>query len=465
MRYFAIAFLLINTISAFVLAPKKPSQDDFYTPPQGYEAQPLGSILKTRNVPNPLTNVFTPVKVQNAWQLLVRSEDTFGNSNAIVTTIIQPFNAKKDKLVSYQTFEDSGKLDCAPSYAIQYGSDISTLTTQGEMYYISALLDQGYYVVTPDYEGPKSTFTVGLQSGRATLNSLRATLKSGNLTGVSSDAETLLWGYSGGSLASGWAAAIQKEYAPELSKNLLGAALGGFVTNITATAEAVDSGPFAGIISNALAGIGNEYPDFKNYLLKKVSPLLSITYRLGNTHCLLDGGIAYFGKSFFSRIIRYFPDGWDLVNQEPIKTILQDNGLVYQPKDLTPQIPLFIYHGTLDAIVPIVNSRKTFQQWCDWGIKSGEYNEDLTNGHITESIVGAPAALTWIINRFNGQPPVDGCQHNVRASNLEYPGTPQSIKNYFEAALHAILGFDLGPDVKRDKVTLGGLLKLERFAF
>lgn len=98
MRYFAIAFLLINTISAFVLAPKKPSQDDFYTPPQGYEAQPLGSILKTRNVPNPLTNVFTPVKVQNAWQLLVRSEDTFGNPNAIVTTIIQPFNAKRISL-------------------------------------------------------------------------------------------------------------------------------------------------------------------------------------------------------------------------------------------------------------------------------------------------------------------------------------------------------------------------------
>ncbi|KAI5970166.1 hypothetical protein CANMA_000777 [Candida margitis] len=464
MRYLAIAFLLINTISAFVLAPKEPSQDDFYTPPQGYETQPVGSILRTRNVPNPLTSVVTPIKVQNAWQLLVRSEDSFGNPNAIVTTIIQPFNAKSDKLVSYQTFEDSGKLDCAPSYAIQYGSDITTLATQAEMYYISALLDQGYYVVTPDYEGPKSTFTVGLQSGRATLNSLRATLKSGNLTGIDANAETLLWGYSGGSLASGWAAAIQNEYAPELSKNLLGAALGGFVTNITATAEAVDSGPFAGIISNALAGIGNEYPDFKNYLLKKVSPLLSITYQLGNTHCLLDGVIAYFGKSFFSRAIRYFPDGWSLVNQEPIKTILEDNGLVYQSKDLTPQIPLFIYHGSLDGIVPIVNSRKTFQQWCDWGLKSGEYNEDSTNGHITESIVGAPAALTWIINRFNGQAPVDGCQHNVRTSNLEYPNTPESIKTYFEAALHSIFGFDLGPDVTQDKISLGGLLNLEHFA-
>ncbi|KAI5965106.1 hypothetical protein KGF57_000899 [Candida theae] len=464
MRYFAIAFLLFNSITAFVLAPKRPSQDDFYTPPQGYESQPVGSILKKRNVPNPLTSIVTSVRVQNSWQLLVRSEDTFGNPNAIVTTVIQPFNAKSDKLVSYQTFEDSAKLDCSPSYAIQYGADITTLITEAEMYYIAALLDQGFYVVTPDYEGPKSAFTVGLQSGRATLNSIRATLKSGNLTGVDPNAQTLLWGYSGGSLASGWAAAIQNDYAPELSKNLIGAALGGFVTNITATAEAVDSGPFAGIISNALAGIGNEYPSFKNFLLQKVSPLLSVTYQMGDTHCLLDGVIAYFGNSFFTNIIRYFPEGWSLVNQEPVKTILEDNGLIYQSKNSTPQIPLFIYHGSLDGIVPIVNSRKTFNQWCDWGLQSGEYAEDATNGHITESIVGAPAALTWIINRFNGQAPVSGCQHTVRKSNFEYPGTIESIRNYFQSALDAVFGFDLGPDVRQDKVDLGGLLKLERFA-
>lgn len=124
---------------------------------------------------------------------------------------------------------------------------------------MGTLLDQGYYVVTPDYEGPKSTFTVGLQSGKATLNSIRAVLSSGNLTGIDSDAEVMMWGYSGGTIASGWAAAIQSEYAPELGENLIGAALGGFVTNITATAEATDGGLFAGLIANALGGLGNEY--------------------------------------------------------------------------------------------------------------------------------------------------------------------------------------------------------------
>ena len=121
---------------------------------------------------------------------------------------------------------------------MQYGAPWSTVATQIDMALMVPMLKQGYYVVSPDYEGPKSTFTVGRQSGKATLDSIRAILKSNKFTGIKSDAKVAMWGYSGGSLASGWAAALQPKYAPELKKNLIGAALGGFVTNITATAEA-----------------------------------------------------------------------------------------------------------------------------------------------------------------------------------------------------------------------------------
>ena len=127
------------------------------------------------------------------------------------------------------------------------------------MYLMAPLLDQGYYVVSPDYEGPKLTFTIGKQSGQAVLNSIRAALKSGKITNIKDDAKVVMWGYSGGSLASGWAAALQPSYAPELGGNLLGAALGGFVTNITATAQATDGTVFAGIVANALGGVANEY--------------------------------------------------------------------------------------------------------------------------------------------------------------------------------------------------------------
>ena len=82
-----------------------------------------------------------------------------------------------------------------------------------------------------------------------------------------------MWGYSGGTIVAGWAATLQPKYAQELKKNLIGAALGGFVINITATAEATDGTLFAGLIPNALNGLANEFPDFKREcmkLLKKI---------------------------------------------------------------------------------------------------------------------------------------------------------------------------------------------------
>jgi hypothetical protein len=44
----------------------------------------------------------------------------------------------------------------------------------------------------------------GLQSGYATLDSIRAVQKSGHITGISANPITTLSGYSGGALAASW---------------------------------------------------------------------------------------------------------------------------------------------------------------------------------------------------------------------------------------------------------------------
>ena len=90
-----------------------------------------------------------------------------------------------------------------------------------------------------------------------------------------------------------------------------------------------------------------------------------------------------------------------------------------------------------------------------------EFSEDATNGHITETIVGAPVALTWIINRFNGKQTVSGCQHVKRTSNFEYPNIPPSILNYFKAALNILIQKGLGPDIQKDQVNPDGLKRFQ----
>lgn len=62
------------------------------------------------------------------------------------------------------------------------------------------------------------------------MDSIRAILSSG-LGLEASCAKYALWGYSGGALASEWAAELQVQYAPEL--NFAGVALGGLTPNVT----------------------------------------------------------------------------------------------------------------------------------------------------------------------------------------------------------------------------------------
>jgi hypothetical protein len=75
------------------------------------------------------------------------------------------------------------------------------------------------------------------------LDSVRATKAFATL-GLASNVKVGMWGYSGGAIAQGWAAALQPSYAPDL--NVVGIAHGGTPANLTATVEFLDGKLFSG---------------------------------------------------------------------------------------------------------------------------------------------------------------------------------------------------------------------------
>lgn len=427
------------------------SKDSFYVPPVGFEAAKPGDILKTRNTPSVPSSLYLPILIKSAWQLLIRSEDSFGNPNAFVATLIQPLNANLSKLVSYQSWEDASNIDCSPSYGMQFRSPVTTVTTQIDMTLIVPLLQNGYYVIIPDYEGPKSAFTVGRQSGKATLDSIRAALQTGTFSEIKRTAKVALWGYSGGSLATGWAISLQSKYAPELKDNLIGAAVGGFAANITAVAESVDGTVFSGFIPLALNGLANEYPDFKKKLYEEVKLSARSGMEKGSQNCLAASLVGYPMSQYFTGQKRAFEKGWGLLQDEVFNKTIHDNLLLKLDNTYLPQIPVLIYHGTIDEIIPIKDAHTQYQIWCDWGIKSLEFAEDLLAGHLAETFTGAPAALSWIDARFSGKPAVNGCKRTIRSSNLLYPGISISSRIYFEGISKTVFGFNLGAGVNTDK--------------
>ncbi|KAK6199350.1 secretory lipase-domain-containing protein [Scheffersomyces amazonensis] len=440
---FLFGTLLVEAAPVTVLTP---TEDPFYTAPNNLDDYKLGDIIRSRISPHPIRSIYFKVDVKSAWQLLVRSEDTFGNATAIGVTVIEPYNSNKTRLLSYQVAEDSASPNCAMSYAFQYGASMNTLVTQFEMYFIQAALDLGWYVTIPDYEGPQAAFTAGRQAGHAVLDGIRATLHSGNITGVDENAQLTMWGYSGGSLATGWAAALQPDYAPELKDKILGAALGGFVTNITATLDAQNGKIFAGLLSSGINGLMQEYPQLNELVRSKIASDKLEDFLYGSKSCMLPSLYHFMEHNFFYGEDKYFTDGPAILSEPIVQEILSENTLALHNNSEIPEIPLFVYHGELDRIVPIVGSERAYNNWCDWGIKSFEFAPDLLNGHITEFVLGAPAALAWLVDRYEGIPPVDGCKKTERISNLMYPGASEANKVYFEAAYTSLLGLPIGPD-------------------
>jgi hypothetical protein len=85
--------------------------DDFYNAPAGFEKQPLGSIIRHRPVPKPLVLNGTVINlVDQAWQLLYRTQNSVGAPEAAIMTIIKPKNAKRDHLFSESYFTVSAEV-------------------------------------------------------------------------------------------------------------------------------------------------------------------------------------------------------------------------------------------------------------------------------------------------------------------------------------------------------------------
>lgn len=443
MLFFIQLLLFIQVAFGLPTIPTDPKDDPFYLEPEGFEDAPVGAILNYRNAPAAIRSVVFEVNIRNTWQLLVRSTDSHGNPSVIVTTVFEPYNADSSKLLSYQVAQDSASLSCAPSYAFLNGDIVENVSAEAEMFLIQTALNEGYYVVSPDYEGLKSVFTGGIQASHGVLDSLRATLNSQNITGINPDADTVLWGYSGGSLASGWAAAMQPTYAPDLAPNLKGVAVGGWVTNITATITSVSGGLFAGLGPNGMAGLSNEYPELATFLEGAMYEDKYQKFLKAHDLCLLPSIAEFLFNDFFEGDDRYFIDGVSVLNESPVAEIIEANTLGLN-NSIMPQIPVFVYHGNIDTIVPFDQAVRVYDVWCDAGIESLEFAVDLTAGHVSEVIQGSGAAFAWVQKIFNGEKPVLGCQRTERLTNLLYPGSSASIFNLLTALFRNIAGINIG---------------------
>src|SRR5580692_4552750 len=161
---------------------------------------------------------------------MFRTTSTAGTPIVAVTTVLVPAGGRPKALLSYQIAEDASAPQCAPSYELRLSGSRTEAVNQAELLLIDAAVGEGFAVSVPDYEGIQGDFGAAKQPGYIVLDGLRAAEHFAPLHLSGAKTRTAMWGYSGGSLASGWAAQVQHRYAPDL--DVRGVAVGGFVTNV-----------------------------------------------------------------------------------------------------------------------------------------------------------------------------------------------------------------------------------------
>jgi triacylglycerol lipase len=401
--------------------PVIPAKDPFYEPPPGFEHARPGTVLRSRDVE--LAFMGLVPQQFTATQLLYRTTDLNDLPQATVTTVIVPTErAAKGPipLVSYQCAIDAVAGRCFPSYALRRGAKALGALAQFEFFLVAAALAEGWAVSVPDHEGRNGMWGAPYEPGYHTLDGVRAALHHERL-GLSPDAPVGLWGYSGGGLASAWAAEVSGSYAPEL--NIVGAVLGSPVADLGHAFRRLNGSFYSGLPAMVVAALTHIYPELDKVIQEHATDegkaMLLRIEKMTTAHAVL-------------RLIGM--DMGKLIDQ-PLEQILQTPEVqkVFESIKLgtaVPTPPVLIVQAVHDRIVSVDDIDDLTHAYQSGGA-SVTYHRDMFSEHMLLHPMSAPMTLRWLTDRFNGKP-LD--EHLVRTTwptllnPMTYVGMARLIK-------------------------------------
>jgi pimeloyl-ACP methyl ester carboxylesterase len=399
--FLPVALLVSAGVSSLPIVARaavpNPDQDPFYSVPSRLAGIRDGTVLASRQVQAMAGLVPMPAR---AWQVKYKTIDNLGRATATITTVMVPSapwtGVGPRPLVSYQVAEDGVALKCAASYALRAGVQAGDTNTEGETQLMLTALQRGWAVAAPDYEGPNSQFTGVKMSAHGVIDGLRAALAF-RPAGIARHAPLALWGYSGGALASAWAAQLQPVLAPHV--RLSGVALGGVVGDLKTTFLAFNGGPAGGALPMALSGVDRSYP--RKHILRYLNAAGRQTVAASSHDCIADGAMRY---PFWSA--SKYEARPDVIDDMTLDRFLKSISPATMSSD--PSGPIYMYTSQTDELAPIGPALALAARYCSAGVTVDQVTAPLSE-HIAELALGAPGALQHIADRFARVPPPDTC--------------------------------------------------------
>ncbi|MGO9380607.1 MAG: lipase family protein [Mycobacterium sp.] len=412
--------------------PLLPSDDPFFQPPPGFQHAEPGTVLRSREVELAFLGVIPqPVK---AVQLLYRTMDMNGEPEATATTVIVPAELAPEQpcpLLSYQCAIDAMSSRCFPSYALRRRAKALGSIGQLELFLITAAVAEGWAVSVPDHEGVHGAWGAPYEPGYRVLDGIRAALSSERL-GLAPSAPIGLWGYSGGGLASAWAAEMCGVYAPEL--DIVGAVLGSPVGDLGNTFRRLNGSFLAGLPALVVAALTHIYPDLDRIIKEHTNDegraLLESLEKMTTVEAVLRMA----GK-----------DMGDYLD-EPLEDILSTPEITYIFDSIrlgaaVPTPPVLIVQAVHDYLIDVNDIDALADAYSAGGARV-TYHRDAFNEHMLLHPLSAPMALRWLTDRFERRPLTE---HLIRTTwpTMFHPMTYVGMARLVKIAAKVITGREI----------------------
>jgi alpha-beta hydrolase superfamily lysophospholipase len=371
-----------------------PDQDPFYRAPAGYQQAEPGDVLRSRTVELGFLGVIG--RQVNATQLLYRSTNLDGEPEVAVTTVLLPRRPSPGAvrpLLSYQCAIDAVTPRCFPSYALRRGARPIGAFVQSEYLLVAAALAQGWAVSVPDHEGCHGMWGAPHEPGYRILDGVRAAFQCDRL-GLSPSAPVALWGYSGGGLASAWAAEHNTDYAPEL--NVVGAVLGSPVGDCGSVARRLNGTFFAGLAALMISVLTQVFPGAQRVVDEHASD--EGKQLLDELHSMTTAQAVWRLRhnDIGSYVDMSADELWDLPE---VREVFDATKLGQS----SPSAPILVVQSVHDRIISVDAIDQLVRAYRNGGA-AVTYHRDRFCGHLLLHPLSAPMTLRWLRERFDGRP-------------------------------------------------------------
>ncbi|WP_433594771.1 lipase family protein [Nocardia sp. CA-145437] len=368
-----------------------PDPDPFYAQPADIADHAPGDVLATRPMPPLLMFPGTTVTM-----VKFRSTGSEGGPIAAVTTVLTPQEHQPGgPLLSYQHIINGLGAQCAVSRVL-YTSDPNLYVKEAVA--LNVALRRGWSVALPDHLGPNFAYGAAKLGGQITLDGIRAAKRTPEL-GLG-ESRVAMAGYSGGGMATAWAAALAPHYAPEL--DIAGAATGGVPMNLEKMVRQLGFQPHPafGLAMAAAIGLEREYPDRLPISTQMNAAGLSARNAMANgcTNEIMAIGAGHSAREFAAST--------SLIDDPTVISVLQENSL--ELYDGVPNTPIFEWHSPTDPLIPVDAIVNTDRRYCAAGVPV-EVNLNSSPEHLSAAVLGLPAALDWVDARLRGEPAPTTC--------------------------------------------------------